>query len=112
MTGTAKLTDDICEAASDSGHRLFRNNSGVAKHVKKDKTWHVHYGVGPVGGGGGDLIGWTRTGRFASIEVKTGQDRQSDAQAKWERWVKAGGGVAGVARSVAEALAILAGLRP
>ena len=107
MSDTAKLTEEICFAASEAGHRLFRNNSGVAKHVKGKRTWFVRYGVGPSDGGGGDLIGWTRSGRFASIEIKTGHDRQSDEQKKWEGWVRAGGGVAGVARSVADALAIL-----
>lgn len=110
---TAELTEAILLAASDKGHRLFRNNSGVAKHVKRDKagklkTWVVPYGVGPAGGGGGDLLGWCRgTGRFASVEVKIGNDTQTADQRKWQRWVVAGGGVAGVARTVEDALRIL-----
>lgn len=106
---TAELTEAICLAASEEGHRLFRNNSGQAIYKHKGKVRRVRYGVGPVGGGGGDWIGWTNTGRFASIEIKVGDDVQTEAQKKWERWVIAGGGVAGVARSVIEALAILNG---
>lgn len=106
---TAELTAAIMQASSDAGARLFRNNSGVAVHKREGRTYRTAYGVGPMGGGGGDLIGWTADGRFASIEIKVGKDRQSEAQKKWERWVKAGGGVAGVARSVDEALKILGG---
>lgn len=106
---TAELTEAICLAASDVGAMLCRNNTGVAKHVKAGKTWHVRYGVGPVGGGGGDLIGLAADGIFVSIEVKVGRDTQSDDQAKWERWVKARNGRAGIARTVDDALSIIAG---
>lgn len=106
---TTELTQAIMQAASDNGCRLFRNNSGVAVHKKDGRTYRTAYGVGPQGGGGGDLIGWTATGRFASIEIKIGRDKQTEAQKKWERWVIAGGGVAGVARSVEDAIAILKG---
>lgn len=106
---TAELTQVIILAATEHGARLWRNNSGVAVHKKDGRTYRVAYGVGPQGGGGGDLIGWTATGRFASIEIKIGRDKQTEAQNKWERWVIAGGGVAGVARSVEDAIAILKG---
>lgn len=108
-----ELIDAIIQAASDAGHRLFKNHSGVAKHTKmvdgKKKTWTVRYGVGPSDGGGHDLIGWTRDGRFASIDAKVGRDKLSDEQKKWMRWVILGGGVSGEARSVEQALAILEG---
>lgn len=104
---TAELTAAIELAAPDVGARLFRNNSGVAKHVKEKKTWWVRYGVGPTDGGGGDLLGWNARGKFASIEVKVGRDESTPEQLKWKRWVLAGGGVAGEARSVEDALAIL-----
>lgn len=106
---TVELTDAIMTAASDRGAMLCRNNSGVAKHVKSGKTWFVRYGVGPVGGGGGDLIGLDRFGIFLSIEVKVGKDVQSDDQKKWERWVLARNGRAGVARTVEDAIAIIEG---
>lgn len=108
---TTDLTAAIMQAASENGARLFRNNSGVATYKRKGKPYVVRYGVGPAGGGGGDLIGWTADGRFASIEIKVGRDKQSADQKKWESWVIAGGGVAGVARSVEDALKILGGSR-
>lgn len=101
---TAELTEAILIAASDAGHRLFRNNSG--KFKDKRGVW-ISFGVGPRGGGGGDLIGWTSSGRFASIEIKVGKDKPTDAQIMWQGWVIAGGGCAGVARSVEDALLIL-----
>ena len=107
MTDTKTLTDDIIVAASECGARLFRNNVGVATYNHGGKISKVRYGVGPVGGGGGDLIGFDRDGRFLSIEVKVGSDKQSDAQKKWERWVNMGGGRAGVARSVEDAISII-----
>lgn len=109
MSQTSDLTDAILQAATDAGCRLFKNHSGVAKFRRSGKVYTVKYGVGPAEGGGGDLLGWTATGRFASIEIKVGRDVQSEAQKKWQRWVIAGGGVAGVARSVEDALDILRG---
>lgn len=106
---TAELTEAVLLAASEIGARLHRNNSGSAMREHNGKVRRIRFGVGPVGGGGGDLIGWCRGGRFASIEIKFGRDKQTDAQKKWERWVIMGGGVAGVARSVADAMAILEG---
>jgi hypothetical protein len=92
---------------------LFRNPSGVAKHSKDGKKWTVPYGVGPRGGGGHDLIGWRLSdARFVSIDAKVGRDRLSEAQIKWMRWVTAAGGLAGEARSVEDALAIIEGNRP
>ena len=107
MSKTSELTEAILIAASEHGARLHRNNSGIATYNHGGKVSKVRYGVGPVGGGGGDLIGWTSDGRFLSIEVKVGRDKQSEAQKKWERWVNMGGGRAGVARSVEDAIAII-----
>ncbi len=107
MTDTRKLTEDIILAASEHGARLFRNNSGVATYKRNGRPTRVRYGVGPVGGGGGDLIGWDRYGSFLSIEVKSGKDRQSKQQIMWQAWVNNGGGRAGVARSVDDALVII-----
>lgn len=101
---TAELTEQILLAASEAGHRLFRNNSG--KFQDKRGQW-VTFGVGPKNGGGGDLLGWCNDGKFASIEVKTGKDTVKYAQLMWIDWVVKGGGRAGVARSVEDALAIL-----
>lgn len=107
MTDTRKLTEDIILAASEHGARLFRNNSGIATYKRNGRVTRVRFGVGPVGGGGADLLGWTSDGRFLSIEIKAGKDRQTKQQKMWEAWVKSGGGRAGVARSVDDALVIM-----
>lgn len=104
-----ELTDAILLAASAAGHRLFRNQQGVAVYTSDaGKKYRVPYGIGPVGGGGGDLIGLCSDGVFGSVEVKAGLDQSTDMQLKWVAFVIKWGGRAGVARTVDEALAILA----
>lgn len=112
MSTTSKLTEDIMLAASEIGCRLFRNNTGIARYKMKSGERVVRYGVGPTGGGGGDLIGWNKDGIFISIEIKVGRDKQTENQKMWERWVNNGGGRAGVARSVQDALDIINGKAP
>ena len=106
-----ELVDAIIFAASESGlARLFKNHSGVAKYrnEKTGKVSHVPYGVGPKGGGGHDLIGWRMSdGKFVSIDAKVGRDELSDAQIKWGKWVMAGNGIAGEARSVEQAMEMI-----
>ncbi len=113
------------EAAAYLNARLYRNNSGGTHVAYKDKSGaikrrFVRYGVGPTEGGGGDLIGWTtvtvtpdmvgqKVAVFTSVEIKAGRDRESDAQKKWRSWVLQGGGCAGVARSVDDAVEIMRG---
>lgn len=59
--------------------------------------------------GSSDLIGWTADGRFLAVETKAVRGRATDEQRRFIEAVRASGGVAGVARSAAEALALLAG---
>lgn len=105
-----ELVDAIILAASASGlARLFKNQSGVARHHDKGtgKVHYTRYGVGPKGGGGHDLIGWRMDGRFVSIDAKIGRDVMSEDQLKWQRWVIAGGGISGEARSVDDAMNLI-----
>ena len=67
----------------------------------------ITYGLGP--DGSGDLLGWTRDGRFASVEVKRPGEYPRQNQKDWMAAVRRAGGVAGVARSVEDALRILEG---
>lgn len=99
----AQITKMILLRASELGHRLFRNNTGA---LKNDRGEWVKYGVG--GNGGSDIIGWTKDGIFAAIEVKTPTGKPSAEQEAFIRSVKASGGKAGIARSVGDAEAILA----
>lgn len=102
----ANLTRLICAAASADGHRLFRNNVGV---LKDDRGQRVRYGLCV---GSSDLIGWTRDGRFAAIEVKLPGGKPTQDQARFIEAVCRFGGIAGVAHSEAEALAILSATPP
>lgn len=106
---THQLTEAIIMAASERGHLLVRNNSGVAKFKRGGKPYVVAYGVGPVGGGGGDLIGLTKDGIFLSVEIKVGRDKLTDKQKMWINWIAMRGGRAGVAKSVEDAIEIMEG---
>ena len=107
---------DIQAAASAAGHRLFRVNVGKAwvgkvvsrsdKHVTLENPRPFHAGMIE---GQSDLIGWTRDGTFAAIEVKAGRTATTEAQRRFVDAVIAAGGRAGIVRSVDEAMAILDG---
>lgn len=110
-------------AASRVGSRLFRNQVGLAVHREADgRERKVRTGLAT---GSADLIGWTpllilpeHVGRtlavFTSVEAKPPGWKPprawaDDDQAKWMAAVRAGGGFAGVARSIEEELEILRG---
>lgn len=68
--------------------------------------------------GGGDLLGWRtvevtpemvgqRVAVFTSIEVKTRTGKLRPEQEQWMKVVRAAGGIAGVARSVEDAEALV-----
>lgn len=78
------------------GHRLFRNNVGVAR---TDNGSVIRFGLCV---GSSDLIGWTREGRFLAVEVKTTTGRVRPEQAQFVAAVTEAGGVAGIVRSVKE----------
>jgi hypothetical protein len=91
--------------------RLYRNNCGV---LQDRRGVPVRYGLQP---GSSDLIGWRtvtitpemvgqQVAVFTSIEVKTATGRVKPEQQQWLDAVQAAGGIAGVARSVEDALRI------
>lgn len=94
--------------------RMFRNNVGKLPDPRTGR-W-VEFGVG--GKGGGDLLGWRtitvtpemvgqQVAVFTSIEVKTLTGRLRPEQEQWLKVVRAAGGIAGVARSVEDAEALV-----
>lgn len=95
-----KLQREILIATGRAGHRLWNNPRGF------DAILKIMYGVGP--NGASDLMGITATGRFAAIEVKADKDRPTNEQKRFIDFVRSRGGVAGFARSVEDALRILA----
>jgi hypothetical protein len=80
--------------------RLFRNQVGVL-HTIDGRTIRAGLCVGS-----SDLIGWYN-GRFLAIEVKSDTGRTTTEQDAFLAAVRRGGGLAGVARSVDEALQII-----
>ena len=98
---------------SEAGSMMLRNNCGV---LKNPAGIPIKFGVGNPGGS--DLIGITpviitddmlgRTiGVFTAVEVKTPTGKPTPEQTRFLEAVRARGGIAGIARSPAEALALL-----
>ena len=90
----ADLMRAIQIRVSSLGHRVFRNNVGMAWDKRGIP---IRFGLTV---GSADLIGMTKTGRFLSIEVKTTTGRVTDEQHAWASMVNAMGGLAIIARSV------------
>lgn len=110
----ADLMRRIQKYATKLRARLFRNNVGlgwVGAWKRFTRTETVVVGPGDVlirqarpfhsglHKGSGDLIGWDKTGRFLSVEVKTNKGRQSPEQIKWAEAVASSGGISIVARA-------------
>lgn len=101
----------IMVEATKRGHRLMRNNVGVARNLNNDgSVRYTKFGVG--GKGAGDLVGWTRKrvfiGRlYATLAVYTmvecKRPKGARERAKQEQKLQAvrdAGGIAGFCRSV------------
>ena len=99
-------------ACSSGNCRLFRNNTGTLKDINGRP---VTFGLCK---GSADLIGWTsrtitpemvgqQIAVFTSIEVKSSSGRVKPEQQQWLNAVQAAGGIAGIARSVGEAMDLL-----
>jgi hypothetical protein len=99
-------------ACSTGNTRLFRNNTGTLRDINGRP---VSFGLCK---GSADLIGWTvrtitadmvgqKIAVFTSIEVKSTSGRVKPEQQAWLQAVAAAGGIAGIARSVGEAMDLL-----
>ena len=99
-------------ACSTGDTRLWRNNTGT---LKDQHGRPVQFGLCK---GSADLIGYRtititpdmvgqQVAVFLSIEVKTPTGRIRPEQQAWLETVQAAGGIAGVARSVEDALRIV-----
>ncbi len=104
MTMTeADIMREIQLAATKLGARLFRNNVGMAT---TNTGSVIRFGLAI---GSPDLIGWTKLGRFLAVEVKTSSGRLTKHQRQFLDAIIAAGGIAGVARSVGDAVEIIQG---
>lgn len=107
-----RIQQEIRIACSKGDTRLFRNNTGT---LRDQHGRPVQFGLCK---GSADLIGYrsititpdmvgTTVAVFLSIEVKTPAGRIRPEQQQWLDTVQAAGGIAGVARSVEDALRIV-----
>ena len=98
---------------TDPNVRLFRNQVGQLPDPRTGRP--VQFGLAK---GSADLVGWKtititpdmvgqRIAQFVSLEIKTQTGRASSAQQNWLQCVETSGGIAGVARSVEDAVEIL-----
>ena len=112
MPSEQQIQQNIRIACSKGDTRLFRNNTGT---LKDQNGRPVQFGLCK---GSADLIGYrsvtitpemvgTTVAVFLSIEVKTATGRLRPEQQQWLDTVQAAGGIAGVARSVEDALRIV-----
>lgn len=112
MASEQQIQQHIRLACSQGNTRLFRNNTGT---LKDQNGRPVTFGLAK---GSADLIGWRtvtvtpdmvgqQVAVFLSIEVKTATGRLRPEQQQWLDTVQAAGGIAGVARSVEDALRIV-----
>ena len=105
---------EILLALSHGPTRLLRVNAGLAwqgtviERTPQRLVLARPYAIRLAAPGVSDLIGWTH-GRFVAIEVKAPRGRLTDEQAAFIELVRRSGGLAGVARSVADARGILEG---
>jgi hypothetical protein len=106
-----QIQQHIRIACSTGDTRLFRNNTGTLRDANGRP---VQFGLCK---GSADLIGWRtvtitpdmvgqQLAVFTSIEVKTPTGRLAPMQANWLDAVQNAGGIAGVARSVEDAVRI------
>ena len=132
------IQQQILAALGSGPQRLWRNNVATTWAGQSTRVTAVNVRVVAVslqpgdvvirGGrvlhaglcvGSSDLIGYRvrdvagqRIAQFAAVEVKAERGRPTPEQAAFIAKVRADGGVAGIARSVAEAAAILASGAP
>ena len=111
MASEQSIQQHIRLTCSTGSTRLFRNDTGT---LRDQHGRPVSFGLCK---GSADLIGWRtvtitpemvgqQVAVFTSIEVKTPTGRVKPEQQQWMDAVQAAGGIAGVARSVEDALRI------
>ena len=111
MASEQSIQQHIRLTCGTGATRLFRNNTGT---LRDQHGRPVSFGLAR---GSADLIGWTirtitpemvgqQVAVFTSVEVKTPTGRVKPEQQQWLDAVQAAGGIAGVARSVEDALRI------
>lgn len=125
-TGTNLMTRIMLAIGGLARVRVFRNNTGLAwvgsKAIRKPGGSVLILDARPLHAGlvkgGSDLIGWTSreirpqdVGRtvaiFTAVEAKDGKGRLDADQERFIRTVQDAGGIAGVARTEADAVTLV-----
>lgn len=91
----------IMVSLSEKGCIIWRNNCGVLKNAAGIP---IKFGLCV---GSSDLIGLSPDGRFLAVEVKTEKGKPTPDQMRFIEAVKRKGGIAGIARSPDDAVALL-----
>lgn len=104
MKSEANIQNEILIALSEAGCVVWRQNTGAYKDPKTGRL--IRYGLCV---GSSDIIGISPDGRFLAVEVKKLGGSVRKGQPEFIRAVRKAGGLAGIARSVDDALAILSG---
>lgn len=107
----------VMQALSPLGYRLFRNQRYKGPIVSRGVITGAFADCGVGGDGGSDLIGFRivtvtpdmvgqRIAQFVAIETKSKGGRKEADQQTFINGVRAGGGIAGFARSQEEAICL------
>ena len=101
-------------ALSEAGYTVWRNETGQfwtgqQLHRAGDQITLANASMVPCGlcKGSSDLVGIGPGGRFLALEVKTPTGRATSEQRNYINQVIAKGGIAGIVRSVEDALALV-----
>ena len=116
MNPETKIQNLILMALSKAGCLVFRNESAgawVGKVIHKDASQvtltnarMIRFGLAV---GSSDIVGIAHCGRFLAIEIKTSKRRATKDQLRFIDAVNSAGGIAGVCKSVDEALKLISG---
>lgn len=114
MNPETKIQNRILLALSDAGCTVWRNETagawmGKQIHREGDQVTLTNARMMTFGlcVGSSDIIGITPEGLFLAVEVKTTKGRPTKEQLRFIDAVNDAGGVAGIARSVEEALDLI-----
>ena len=114
MNPETKIQRLIMLALSDAGCTVWRNETagawmGKQIHRQGDQVTLTNARMMTFGlcVGSSDIIGIAPDGRFLAVEVKTPKGRPTKEQLRFIDAVRNAGGIAGIARSVEDALDLI-----
>ena len=116
MNPETKIQNLILMALSKAGCLVFRNESAgawVGKVIHKDASQvtltnarMIRFGLAV---GSSDIIGVAPCGRFLALEIMTSKGSPTKEHLRFFEAVNNAGGIAGIARSVEDALKLIRG---